>query len=80
MVEGRLATHLLGCGGRKTMSIYLTIAMMLYGRADDRLFTSLSILRNLNLAGILFIVCVPRQLRSTTDGEVDQENFHGTSP
>lgn len=25
-------------GGRKTMSIYLTIAMMLYGRADDRLF------------------------------------------
>jgi len=27
-----------GAGGRKTMSIYLTIAMMLYGRADDRLF------------------------------------------
>ncbi|MGH9908872.1 MAG: CRISPR-associated ring nuclease Csm6 [Pyrinomonadaceae bacterium] len=25
-------------GGRKTMSIYLTIAMMLYGRKDDRLF------------------------------------------
>ncbi len=25
-------------GGRKTMSIYLTIAMMLYGRAQDRLF------------------------------------------
>lgn len=25
-------------GGRKTMSIYLTIAMMLYGRAEDRLF------------------------------------------
>jgi CRISPR-associated protein (TIGR02584 family) len=25
-------------GGRKTMSIYLTIAMMLYGRADDRLW------------------------------------------
>ncbi len=25
-------------GGRKTMSIYLTIAMMLYGRKDDKLF------------------------------------------
>lgn len=25
-------------GGRKTMSIYLTIAMMLYGRAEDRLW------------------------------------------
>jgi CRISPR-associated protein (TIGR02584 family) len=25
-------------GGRKTMSIYLTIAMMIYGRTDDRLF------------------------------------------
>lgn len=25
-------------GGRKTMSIYLTIAMMLYGRMDDKLF------------------------------------------
>jgi CRISPR-associated protein (TIGR02584 family) len=33
-------TRLFGsaAGGRKTMSIYLTIAMMLYGRKDDRLF------------------------------------------
>lgn len=36
--EPNTALYCSAAGGRKTMSIYLTIAMMLYGRVDDKLF------------------------------------------
>jgi CRISPR-associated protein (TIGR02584 family) len=36
--ESNTKIYCSAAGGRKTMSIYLTIAMMIYGRTDDRLF------------------------------------------
>lgn len=57
--------HASAAGGRKTMSIYLTAAMQLYGRAQDRLSHVLVSEAFETLADFFYIPPVPQELAVT---------------
>jgi len=75
MVEGRPRLICSAAAGADD-SIYLTIAMIFTDGRRQAVSRPYH-LRNLNLAGTSFIRIASRaSCRSTTDGKVDQENFH----